>query len=180
MAQLTKSGTPTFLSKALCGPRSPRSFLKISDDAGGLIPCEVASLDEFIKKTNGLKSGTFPIGRNRIWHGGIHFSQSGGWHPSGAVRAIADGEIVAYRLATKPAKATRSTEEGKPEGKIDLYTSPSFCLVRHCYEAGEQNKNRLTFYSLYMHIACENSYNSPEAARVMVKGTGVSTYEPVV
>ncbi|MBC6485711.1 pesticin C-terminus-like muramidase [Aeromonas hydrophila] len=141
---------------------------------------EIASIDEFIKKINGLKSGTFPIGRNRIWHGGIHFSQSGGWHPSGAVRAIADGEIVAYRLATKPAKATRSTEEGKPEGKIDLYTSPSFCLVRHRYEAGEQNKNRLTFYSLYMHIACENSYNSSEAARVMVKGTGVSTYEPVV
>ncbi|HDO1310718.1 pesticin C-terminus-like muramidase [Aeromonas veronii] len=141
---------------------------------------EIASLDEFIKKINGLKSGTFPIGRNRIWHGGIHFSKSGGWHPSGAVRAIADGEIVAYRLATKPAKATRSTEEGKPEGKIDLYTSPSFCLVRHRYEAGEQNKNRLTFYSLYMHIACENSYNSSEAARVMVKGTGVSTYKPVV
>lgn len=140
---------------------------------------EIASIDEFIKKINGLKSGTFPIGRNRIWHGGIHFSQSGGWHPSGAVRAIADGEIVAYRLATKPAKATRSTEEGKPEGKIDLYTSPSFCLVRHCYEAGEQSKNRLTFYSLYMHIACENSYNSPEAARVTVKGSGVSTYEPV-
>ncbi|MGN5076797.1 hypothetical protein ACTG2C_19045 [Aeromonas veronii] len=141
---------------------------------------EIASLDEFIKKINGLKSGTFPIGRNRIWHGGIHFSQSGGWHPSGAVRAIADGEIVAYRLATKPAKATRSTEEGKPEGKIDLYTSPSFCLVRHRYEAGEQNKNRLTFYSLYMHIACENSYNSPEAARVIVKGSCVSTYKPVV
>ncbi|MEV3819556.1 hypothetical protein [Aeromonas dhakensis] len=141
---------------------------------------EIASLDEFIKKINGLKSGTFPIGRNRIWHGGIHFSKSGGWHPSGAVRAIADGEIVAYRLATKPAKATRSSEEGKPEGKIDLYTSPSFCLVRHCYEAGEQSKNQLTFYSLYMHIACENSYNSPEAARVRVKGTGVSTYEPVV
>ncbi|WP_258223155.1 glycoside hydrolase family 19 protein [Aeromonas sp. HMWF016] len=141
---------------------------------------EIASLDEFIKKINGLKSGTFPIGRNRIWHGGIHFSKSGGWHPSGAVRAIADGEIVAYRLATKPAKATRSSEKGKPEGKIDLYTSPSFCLVRHCYEAGEQNKNRLTFYSLYMHIACENSYNSPEAARVTVKGTGVSTYKPVV
>ncbi|MCX9134120.1 hypothetical protein OKS68_16755 [Aeromonas veronii] len=141
---------------------------------------EIASLDEFIKKINGLKSGTFPIGRNRIWHGGIHFSKSGGWHPSGAVRAIADGEIVAYRLATKPSKATRSSEKGKPEGKIDLYTSPSFCLVRHCYEAGEQNKNRLTFYSLYMHIACENSYNSPEAARVIVKGSCVSTYKPVV
>ncbi|QGZ73377.1 pesticin C-terminus-like muramidase [Aeromonas hydrophila] len=141
---------------------------------------EIASIDEFIKKINGLKNGTFSIGRNRIWHGGIHFSKSGGWHPSGAVRAIADGEIVAYRLATKPAKATRSPEAGKPGDGIELYTSPSFCLVRHRYEAGEQNKNRLTFYSLYMHIACENSYNSSEAARVMVKGTGVSTYEPVV
>ncbi|MBZ6065301.1 glycoside hydrolase family 19 protein [Aeromonas schubertii] len=147
--------------------------------AGGDTPSEVASLDAFIEKINSLKSGTFPIGRNRIWHGGIHFSEKGSWHPSGAVRAIADGEIVAYRLATKPAKATRSPEAGKPGDSIELHTSPSFCLVRHRYEAGEQNKNRLTFYSLYMHIACENTYNSPEAARVTVKGSGVSTYEPV-
>ncbi|MBZ6072444.1 glycoside hydrolase family 19 protein [Aeromonas schubertii] len=146
---------------------------------GRQLPSEVASLDGFIEKINNLKSGTFPIGRNRIWHGGIHFSEKGGWHPSGVVRAIADGEIVAYRLATKPAKATRSPEAGKPGDSIELYTSPSFCLVRHRYEAGEQNKNRLTFYSLYMHIACENTYNSPEAARVTVKGSGVSTYEPV-
>ncbi|MGL4888111.1 MAG: glycoside hydrolase family 19 protein [Aeromonas veronii] len=147
--------------------------------AGGNTPSEVASLDAFIEKINSLKSGTFPIGRNRIWHGGIHFSEKGGWHPSGAVRAIAEGEIVAYRLATKPAKATRSPEAGKPGDGIELHTSPSFCLVRHRYEAGEQNKNRLTFYSLYMHIACENTYNSPEAARVTIKGSGVSTYEPV-
>lgn len=147
--------------------------------AGSNTPSEVASLDAFIEKINSLKSGTFPIGRNRIWHGGIHFSEKGGWHPSGAVRAIADGEIVAYRLATTPSKATRSPEAGKPGDDIELHTSPSFCLVRHRYEAGEQNKNRLTFYSLYMHIACENSYNSPEAARVTVKGSGVSTYEPV-
>jgi hypothetical protein len=146
---------------------------------GGNSPSEIASLDAFIEKINSLKSGTFLIGRNRIWHGGIHLSEKGGWHPSGAVRAIADGEIVAYRLATEPAKATRSPEAGKTGEGIDLYTSPSFCLVRHHYEAGEQSKNQLTFYSLYMHIACENTYNSPEAARVTVKGSGVSTYEPV-
>lgn len=140
---------------------------------------ELASLDAFIEKINGLKRGTFPIGHNRIWHGGIHFSQSGDWHPGGAVRAIADGEIVAYRLATKPARATRSPEAEKPGDGIDLYTSSSFCLVRHRYEAGEKSKNRLTFYSLYMHIACENTYSCPEAARVTIKGTGVSTYEPV-
>ncbi len=56
---------------------------------------------------------------------------------------------------------------------------PPRCLLCPRYEAGEQNKNRLTFYSLYMHIACENTYSSPEAARVTVKGSGVSTYECV-
>ncbi|WP_339015051.1 hypothetical protein [Aeromonas popoffii] len=79
---------------------------------GGNSPSDIASLYAFIEKINSLKSGTFLIGRNRIWHGGIHLSEKGGWHPSGAVRAIADGEIVAYRLATTPAKATRSRKTG--------------------------------------------------------------------
>lgn len=144
--------------------------------AGEGAPKEIASLDEFIKKLSKLNSGTFPIGRNRIWHGGIHLSEKGGWHSSGAVRAIADGEIVAYRFASEPAKATRKSEAGKPESQLDLYTSPSFCLVRHRYEAGEKNKNSLTFYSLYMHIACENSY-SAEPERHVVVGGGVSIYK---
>lgn len=149
-------------------------FLKIRDDSwGGNSPSEVTSFNAFIEKISSLKSGTFPIGRNRIWHGGIHLSEKGGWHPSGAVHAIADGEIVAYRLATKLAKATRSSEAGKLGEGIDLYTSLSLCLVCHHYEAGEQNKHRLTFYSLYMHMVCENTYSSPEAA------SGVSTYESV-
>lgn len=146
---------------------------------GGNAPSEVASHDEFMQKINSLKSGTFPLGRNRIWHGGIHLSEKGGWHSSGAVRAIADGEIVAYRLATNPAKVTISPEEGKPGQDLDVYTSCSFCLVRHRYEAGEQSKNHLTFYSLYMHIACENTYNSPQMERVTVKGNDVFTYESV-
>ena len=142
---------------------------------GDNAPCEVASLDAFIEILNGLKSGTFPLGRNRLWHGGIHLSEGGVWHTSGAVRAIADGEIVAYRLAKQPAKATLEPEQGQPGEAVDLYTSPSFCLVRHRYEAGEQSKNCCTFYSLYMHIACENSYSSPQAARLVVKGHNVST-----
>lgn len=146
---------------------------------GDNAPCEVASLDAFIEKLNNLKSGTFPIGRNRLWHGGIHLSEAGGWHSSGAVRAIADGEIVAYRLACQPAKATLEPEQGQPGEAVNLYTSPSFCLIRHRYEAGEQSKNRCTFYSLYMHIACENTYSGPQAARLVVKGHNVSTYEPI-
>lgn len=144
--------------------------------AGEGTPKEIASLDEFISQLNKLNSGTFPIGRNRIWHGGVHLSEKGGWHSSGAVRAIADGEIVAYRFATEPAKATRKSEAGEPEHEIDLYTSPSFCLIRHRYEAGEKNKNSLTFYSLYMHIACENSY-SAEPERYVVASNGVPIYK---
>lgn len=144
--------------------------------AGEGTPKEIASLDEFISQLNKFNSGTFPIGRNRIWHGGVHLSEKGGWHSSGAVRAIADGEIVAYRFATEPAKATRKSEAGEPEHEIDLYTSPSFCLIRHRYEAGEKNKNSLTFYSLYMHIACENSY-SAEPERYVVASNGVPIYK---
>jgi len=149
---------------------------------GSNAPVEPASLDAFIEQLNALNSGTFPIGRNRLWHGGIHLSEAAGWHTSGAVRAIADGEIVAYRLAKQPAKATLEPEpgQGQPGESVDLYTSPSFCLVRHHYEAGEQSKNRCTFYSLYMHIACENSYSDPQAAKLVVKGHNVSTYEPVL
>ena len=91
-------------------------FLKIRDDSWGRQLPQLSSLYAFIEKINSLKSGTFLIGRNRIWHGGIHLSEKGGWHPSGAVRAIADGEIVAYRLATnrprRPA-APRRASQGK-------------------------------------------------------------------
>ena len=147
---------------------------------GGNNPTEVASLDEFVGKLAGCAGGAYLVGRNRIWHGGVHLSEKGGWHPSGAVRVIADGEIIAYRLASKPAKATLKPEQGQPGEPIELCTSPSFCLVRHHYEAGEQAKNACTFYSLYMHIACENAYSGPEAAHLVVKGCSVSTYEPAL
>ncbi|MGL5006172.1 MAG: hypothetical protein ACRC53_02100 [Plesiomonas sp.] len=141
----------------------------------GNTPREVASLEAFIDKLHGQHSGTYPLGRNRLWHGGVHLSEKGGWHSSGAVRTIADGEIVAYRLATQPAKATRSPEQGQNGQDIDLYTSPSFCLIRHRYETGDQHKNRLTFYSLYMHIACANAYHA-EPERYVITGNRVSIY----
>lgn len=120
---------------------------------GGDAPKEVASLEEFIGMLNGEPGGTFLLGGNRIWHGGIHLSDKGGWHPGGAVRAIADGEIVAYRIASDPVAVTLEPEKGKPGEPITLHTSPSFCLVRHRYEATEEvsgqqqpKSNTLTFY----------------------------------
>lgn len=149
---------------------------------GGDAPKEVASLEEFIGMLNGEPGGTFLLGGNRIWHGGIHFSDKGGWHPGGAVRAIADGEIVAYRIASDPVAVTLEPEKGKPGEPITLHTSPSFCLVRHRYEAteevsGQQPKsNTLTFYCLYMHIACKNAYQG-EPERYVLTGSGVAIYK---
>ncbi len=132
---------------------------------------------------NGEPGGTFLLGGNRIWHGGIHLSDKGGWDPGGAVRAIADGEIVAYRIASDPVSVTLEPEEGKPGEPITLHTSPSFCLVRHRYEATEEvsgqqqpKRNTLTFYCLYMHIACKNAYQG-EPERHVLTGSGVAIYK---
>ncbi|MED7773086.1 glycoside hydrolase family 19 protein [Aeromonas dhakensis] len=150
---------------------------------GGDAPKEVASLEEFIGMLNGEPGGTFLLGGNRIWHGGIHLSDKGGWHPGGAVRAIADGEIVAYRIASDPVAVTLEPEKGKPGEPITLHTSPSFCLVRHRYEATEEvsgqqqpKRNTLTFYCLYMHIACKNAYQG-EPERYVLTGSGVAIYK---
>ena len=45
---------------------------------------------------NNLKSkgGHYPIGANMHWHGGMHFTGLDGHE----VRAISDGEIVAFRI----------------------------------------------------------------------------------
>lgn len=150
---------------------------------GGDAPKEVASLEEFIGKLSSEPGGTFLLGGNRIWHGGIHLSDKGGWHPEGAVRAIADGEIVAYRIASDPAAVKLEPEEGKPGETITLHTSPSFCLIRHHYEATEEvsgqqqsKRNALAFYCLYMHIACKNTYQG-EPDRHLFTGSGVTIYK---
>lgn len=89
-----------------------------------------------------ILSGTYPMGKNRFWHGGVHV------HPSDratAIRAIADGEVIAYRY-----DETDST---------DLYfdkmpCSRSFVLLKHETELGQTTLGtaKLTFYSLYMHL----------------------------
>ena len=151
---------------------------------GGDAPKEVASLEEFIGMLNGEPGGTFLLGGNRIWHGGIHLSDKGGWDPGGSVRAIADGEIVAYRIASDPVSVTLEPEEGKSGEPITLHTSPSFCLIRHRYEATEEvsgqqqqpKRNTLIFYCLYMHIACKNAYQG-EPERHVLTGSCVAIYK---
>lgn len=78
--------------------------------------------------------GMYPVTTGNRWHGGIHLSP--GDEP---IRAIADGVIVACRLAP-------STSEYRGLGPYDT----SFVLIRHETETGENTT--VVFHSLYMHL----------------------------
>lgn len=102
-------------------------------------------------------SGTYPMGKNRFWHGGVHL------HPGDKnvpIRAIADGELVAYRYD--------ESDNADPYFEKSAY-SRSFVLLKHEAELGETSLgvSRITFYSLYMHLSpWESIKNKIETASV--------------
>lgn len=112
--------------------------------------------EEVYKALENEKSGHYLLGSNKFWHGGIHISDASAPQCvlNEPVRCMADGEVVAYRLNQDYLESTFGDNEKK------LKYSNSFCLVRHEYKSapnpeegpnkGKQNK--LTFYSLYMHL----------------------------
>jgi len=82
------------------------------------------------------------MGKNRFWHGGVHL------HPTdrnAPIRAIADGEIVAYRF---------DDVDAQDEYLDKTSYSRSFVLLKHETELGQTSlgNSRLVFYSLYMHL----------------------------
>ena len=92
-----------------------------------------------------LAHGIFPIAFDRRWHTGVHLYPA---TQNEKVRAIADGEVVAYRVCQ------HAIDGG--EGKLD--SSAGFVLLKHTTETGEGRA--LTFYSLYMHLLELSAYNS--------------------
>lgn len=94
-------------------------------------------------------AGFYPVGVNRFWHGGIHL------HGSEPVRALWDGEIVAYRVSHKHLTGTIDDKEQT--------FSNSFVLLRHTYETpkGAQIK----FHSLYMHLLPLGEYSAAQLAK---------------
>lgn len=81
--------------------------------------------------------GVYPIAFDRRWHTGLHLVPDDQYMP---VRAIADGEVVAFRVCQKPIT----------DGFDNLTSNAGFVLLKHTTETGENR--RLTFYSLYMHL----------------------------
>jgi hypothetical protein len=106
---------------------------------------------DYITLTESGSVGFFPIGSNRIWHGGVHFPTGG---TARAVYAMAGGRIVAARIANGTVTAMGRT--------IDLPYSRCFVLVRHDvhvrnhgggHEIDYERDSTEIVYSLYMHLA---------------------------
>ncbi|WP_244138167.1 lytic transglycosylase domain-containing protein [Burkholderia vietnamiensis] len=80
----------------------------------------------YMKALAVAEDGFYPLGANGMWHGGIHFDQNTSVQlkQGDGIRAIADGEVVAYRLDSK------YPEQDYQDGRHALY-STGFVLVRH-------------------------------------------------
>ncbi|RQU73204.1 peptidase M23 [Burkholderia cenocepacia] len=76
--------------------------------------------------------GIYPIAFDRRWHCGMHLQPD----EKGEVYAIADGEVVAYRVC----------QHAVDSGASHI----GFVLLKHTTETGEGRT--LVFYSLYMHL----------------------------
>ncbi|WP_327205051.1 M23 family metallopeptidase [Paraburkholderia kururiensis] len=79
-----------------------------------------------------LAHGIYPVAADRTWHCGAHLAPD----VHGPVHAIADGEVVAYRVCQ------HAMDDGNGNA--------GFVLLRHATETGDGRA--LTFYSLYMHL----------------------------
>ncbi|EDS6648398.1 hypothetical protein S510_001393 [Salmonella enterica subsp. arizonae] len=142
------------------GPFIPAIRWPVPNNRGG----EFSNLEEMLAHLEGEAAGHWLIGRNGMWHGGIHISgTTTPWCAlSGqamneavdfpvpfkgeqAVRCMADGEVVAYRINRDYLSV--------PWYWGDLHYSGSFVLVRHRIQPGKTAESGLTFYTLYMHLA---------------------------
>lgn len=127
---------------------------------------EYSDLNTLLDDLCAQSGGYYLLGANNFWHGGIHITdEKFPQHKNEQlVRCMMDGEVVAYRLnQTYPTQnwQSDSSHPAKP-----LKFSNGFCLVRHQYEsqpnqeegANHGKTNKLTFYSLYMHLADYRTY----------------------
>lgn len=121
------------------------------------------NVDKVFQALAAESSGTYLIGKGNFFHGGIHITDKVAPHckEKDMVRCLADGNVVAYRLNSSYLESTHKDEK--------LRYSSSFCLVRHDYASppGESGqRNTLTFYSLYMHLAAYSDYKAAASPRV--------------
>ena len=88
------------------------------------------------------KYGKYPVGIYNAWHGGIHLEDK-----EKEIQAIADGRVIAYRLAAEEKEESIDSEIDN-EQKYNY--SNSFILIQHDYKSPEGLE--MTFYSVYHHL----------------------------
>ncbi|MDR5770659.1 MULTISPECIES: M23 family metallopeptidase [unclassified Caballeronia] len=116
---------------------------------GLTVPAEKWKTDpmmDVVDKFELTYSGVFPIASDRRWHCGMHLVPDCGLGQKEPVRAIADGEVVAYRVAQNAV----SDGQKKSDGTNALNSNTGFVLLKHTTDTGEGRT--ITFYSLYMHL----------------------------
>ncbi|MBN3722775.1 M23 family metallopeptidase [Burkholderia sp. Ac-20379] len=107
----------------------------------GLWSDDASRTDPMMDVVDGFECvhGIYPIAHDRDWHCGVHLAPDIG----GPVHAIADGEVIAYRVC-QHAIASGQGNAG-------------FVLLKHSTETG--HGRALTFYSLYMHLLALSEYH---------------------
>lgn len=96
--------------------------------------------------------GNYLFSAQGLWHGGVHFGSSF----NKEIRAIADGELVAYRLSKKYLQNEDDKNAVEEVEKNKGFYSTGFFLLKHTIAYPKTNK--LTFFSLYMHTAKKDEY----------------------
>ncbi|HDT5145229.1 TPA: hypothetical protein QHS21_001260 [Klebsiella michiganensis] len=133
---------------------------------------EFRSLEDVMRLIDGEAHGTWLLGANGLWHGGIHISDIS--NPFSALNPdatntgepvplqfMADGIIVAYRVNKEYLTAPYCGQQ--------LRYSSSFVLVKsQCKPDPQKEKSWLEFYSLYMHLAPVADY--PKSPCYKVRG----------
>lgn len=80
------------------------------------------------------EDGFYPMGANGLWHGGVHFDgRTGALLDQSAVRCIADGEVIAYRIDDKYPETLQAAtiHPGMGPEPLGAKYSTGFVLVKH-------------------------------------------------
>ncbi|GLC96900.1 hypothetical protein Tamer19_63090 [Cupriavidus sp. TA19] len=106
-------------------------------------PDSIDPMMDAVDKFELAHHGVYPIAFDRRWHCGAHLQPK---YQNDAVRALADGEVVAYRVCQK------AIADGQKDvnGGDALNSNLGFVMLRHKTDTGDGRT--ITFYSLYMHL----------------------------
>ncbi|MBN6069654.1 glycoside hydrolase family 19 [Aggregatibacter actinomycetemcomitans] len=111
------------------------------------------NLQEYFNRLKGDASSRFLFNKDGLWHQGIHLraSQFKDGFEIDKIYAIAKGRLLAYKVDSE------YHQDNLNPGKSAVYSTGFFLLDHHLeYPKG----NKLTFYSLYRHMAKLSEYPS--------------------